>query len=33
MELLEPLGVRFVAIDESVEGHRVDHVVKALTGK
>ena len=33
MELLEPLGVRFVAIDESVEGHRVDDVVKALTGK
>ena len=32
MELLEPLGVRFVAIDESVEGHGVDTVVEALTG-
>ena len=30
-ELLEPLGVRFTAIDESVEGHRVDEVVEALT--
>lgn len=33
MELLEPLGVRFVAIDEAVEGHRVEDVVTALTGK
>jgi hypothetical protein len=31
MELLEPLGVRFTAIDESVEGHNVDAVVEALT--
>jgi predicted secreted protein len=33
MELLEPLGVRFTAIDESVEGHRVDDVVAQLTGR
>ncbi len=32
MELLEPMGVQFVAIDERVEGHRVDEVVAALTG-
>ena len=32
MELLEPLGVKFVAIDESVPGHDVDAVVSALTG-
>ncbi|MBU4556254.1 MAG: hypothetical protein KJ747_05230 [Actinobacteria bacterium] len=31
MELLEPLGVRFVAIDESVEGHGVDAVIETLT--
>ena len=33
MELLGPLGVRFVAIDERVEGHGVDDVVDALTGE
>jgi predicted secreted protein len=31
MELLGPLGVRFAAIDESVEGHRVEEVIAALT--
>ncbi len=29
-ELLDPLGVKFVAIDESVEGHLVDEVIAEL---
>ncbi len=33
MELLEPLGVRFTAIDETVESHNVDAVIEALTGE
>jgi len=32
-KLLEPMGVRFTAIDESVEGHRVEEVVEFLTGE
>lgn len=32
MTLLEPLGVRFTAIDESIPGHRTDEVVATLTG-
>lgn len=31
LERLEPLGIRFFAIDESVEGHRIDEVVRGLT--
>jgi len=31
MELLEPLGVRFVAIDESVVGHGMDAAIETLT--
>ncbi|MCL4079453.1 hypothetical protein MX659_07635 [Coriobacteriia bacterium Es71-Z0120] len=31
LERLEPLGIRFFAIDESVEGHRVDEVIRGLT--
>jgi predicted secreted protein len=32
LERLGPLGVRFFAIDESVEGHRVDEVLRGLVG-
>jgi predicted secreted protein len=33
MDLLEPLGVQFTAIDERVEGHNVDEVMRALTAE
>lgn len=31
LERLEPLGIHFFAIDESVEGHHVDEVIRGLT--